>query len=126
MLAILLNFSLMAVHMTMVMGGAGWLSYRAEDLKVLKQAGVCGVGARNAGRKMKVSLAWHKAGFNHAQQHLPLKQVGAVCLRGAHIPMAVQALLRSQCSAEEDVAYHWQLVTTDGAVTVLPVINLHA
>ena len=86
-------------------GGAGWLSHRAEELKVLKQGGVCGIGAR---RKMKVFLAWHKAGFNHAQHHLPLKQMGAVCLRGAPIPTAVQGLVRSQCSAEGDGAHHSQ------------------
>lgn len=108
MLAILLNFSLVSVYMIMARGElAGWLSHRTEELKVLKQA-VCGIGARKARRKMKVSLSWHKAGFNHAQHHLPLKQMGAVCLRVAPIPTAVQGLVRSQCSAEGDGAHHSQ------------------
>lgn len=72
-------------------GRAGSLGHRAEELKVLKQGGLCGISARKARRKMNVSLAWQKAGFNRAQ--------GAVCLRGAPIPMAVQGLVRSQCSA---------------------------
>lgn len=57
---------------------------------------------------MKVSLACQKAGFNHAQHHLPLKQMGAVCLRGAPIPTAVRGLVRSQCCAEGDGAHHSQ------------------
>lgn len=89
-LVILLSFSL--EHLTS--GGAGWLSHRAGELQVLRQE-VCRIGATKAWRKIKVSLAWHKAGFNNAQHHLPLKQMQTVCLKVTSIPMAVQGLVRS-------------------------------
>lgn len=63
-----------------------WLavSHRAEDLNVSNQGGLCGRGARKARKKVKVSLAWHKAWFNHAQHCLPLQHKEAACLRGIH------------------------------------------
>lgn len=101
-LVILLSFSLESMHLTS--GGAGWLSHRAGELQVLRQE-VCRIGATKARRKIKVSLAWHKAGFNNTQHHLPLKQMQTVCLKVTSIPMAVQGLVRSQCSAEEHGAH---------------------